>query len=39
MKEKYGQFELFEYLAPRNIAEAEAELGGKKRVPQASPVK
>ena len=34
MKEKYGQFELFEYLAPRNIAEADAEQSGKKRIPQ-----
>jgi hypothetical protein len=34
MKERYGRFELFEYLVPRNIAEAEAEQSGKKRVPQ-----
>jgi cyclase len=34
MKEKYGHFELFDYLAPRNIAEADAEQSGKKRVPR-----
>lgn len=34
LKDKYGQLELFEYLVPRNIAEAEAEQSGKKRIPQ-----
>ena len=34
LKEKYGAWEGFEYLAPRNIAEAEAEQSGKKRIPQ-----
>ena len=34
MKDKYGTFELFDYLVPRNIAEADAEQSGKKRVPQ-----
>ena len=36
---QYGQWEGFTYLAPLNIAQAEAELNGTKRVPQASPVK
>jgi cyclase len=39
LTEKYGHWGLFEYLAPRNIAEADAEQSGKKRIPQASPVK
>lgn len=34
LKDKYGAWEGFEYLAPRNIAEAEAEQTGKKRIPQ-----
>ena len=34
MKEKYGHLELFDYLVPRNLAEAEAEQSGRKRVPQ-----
>jgi cyclase len=34
LKEKYGAWEGFDYLAPRNIAEADAELSGKKRIPQ-----
>ena len=34
LKEKYGAWEGFEYLAPRNIAEADAELSGKKRIPR-----
>jgi cyclase len=33
LKEKYGDWEGFPYLAPLNIAQAEAELNGKKRVP------
>ena len=36
LKEKYGAWEGFEYLAPRNIAEADAEQSGTKRVPQAA---
>lgn len=40
LKETYGAWEGFEYLAPRNIAEADAEQSGKKRIPQpASPAK
>jgi glyoxylase-like metal-dependent hydrolase (beta-lactamase superfamily II) len=39
LTEKYGHWGFFEYLVPRNIAEAEAELSGTKRIPQASPVK
>jgi cyclase len=39
LTKQYGHWDGFAYLAPRNIAEAEAELNGKKRVPQASPVK
>jgi cyclase len=34
MKENYGRFELFDYLAPRNIAEADAEQAGTKRIPK-----
>lgn len=39
LAEKYGQWEFFEYLAPRNIVEADAELSGKKRIPRARPAK
>ena len=31
---KYGQWDFFKFLAPSNIAEMDAELSGKKRVPQ-----
>jgi cyclase len=34
LKEKYGAWEGFEYLAPLNIEQADAEQSGKKRVPQ-----
>ena len=34
LKANYGTWEGFEYLAPRNIAEADAEQSGKKRVPK-----
>jgi hypothetical protein len=34
LKARYGQWEAFDYLAPMNIAEADAELAGKKRIPQ-----
>jgi glyoxylase-like metal-dependent hydrolase (beta-lactamase superfamily II) len=34
LKEKYGAWEGFEYLAPLNIVQADAELSGKKRIPQ-----
>lgn len=39
LTEKYGHWGFFQYLAPRNIAEADAELSGKKRVPQPAPPK
>jgi cyclase len=32
---RYGKWDFFKYLAPRNIMETAAELSGKKRVPQA----
>jgi hypothetical protein len=31
---KYGTWDFFKFLAPRNILEMDAELSGKKRVPQ-----
>jgi cyclase len=34
LKEQYGQWEGFEYLAPLNIAQANEELNGTKRVPK-----
>ena len=34
LKEKYGQWEGFGYLAPLNIAEADAEQSGTKRIPR-----
>lgn len=34
LKNKYAAWEGFDYLVPRNIAEAEAEQSGKKRIPQ-----
>ena len=34
LKEKYGHWDGFAYLAPLNIAEADAELSGTKRVPR-----
>lgn len=40
LKDKYGNLQFFEYLASRNIAEADAEQSGKKRVPRPeSPAK
>ena len=39
LTEKYGQWDGFGYLAPRNIAEAEAELNGTKRVPRSESAK
>lgn len=32
---KYGQWDSFTYLAPSNILETDAELSGKKKIPQA----
>ena len=34
LKEKYGSWDFFPYLAPLNIREAEAELSGKKQIPE-----
>jgi glyoxylase-like metal-dependent hydrolase (beta-lactamase superfamily II) len=34
LKDKYGAWEGFEYLAPLNIAQADEEQSGKKRIPQ-----
>ena len=34
IKEKYGQWNLFDYFAKRNIRDAEAELRGTKKIPQ-----
>lgn len=34
LQKQYGRWEGFDYLAPRNIAEADAEQSGAKRVPQ-----
>jgi glyoxylase-like metal-dependent hydrolase (beta-lactamase superfamily II) len=39
LAEKYGQWEYFKYLAPRNIVEADLEPSGKKRIPQPRSVK
>ena len=35
MKDKYGKFELFDYLVPRNIAEADAEQSGNEASAEA----
>lgn len=32
--EKYGQWDFFKYLAPLNVAQTDAELGGSKKIPQ-----
>jgi cyclase len=34
LKQEYGQWDFFAFLAERNISDMEAELSGKKRVPQ-----
>ena len=39
LTEKYGQWDFFKYLAKPNILETDAELSGKKRIPQAQPTK
>jgi cyclase len=39
LTDKYGQWDFFKYLAPLNIQETEAELSGKKRIPQPPPPK
>ena len=31
---KYGQWDFFQYLAKPNIVDVDAELSGKKRIPQ-----
>jgi len=35
LAEKYGQWNFFKYFAERNILDTDAELSGKKRIPQA----
>jgi hypothetical protein len=35
LTEKYGQWDFFKLLAERNILDTDAELSGKKRIPQA----
>jgi glyoxylase-like metal-dependent hydrolase (beta-lactamase superfamily II) len=34
LRQRYGTWDGFDYLAPRNVAEAEAEQAGTKRIPQ-----
>jgi hypothetical protein len=36
VQEKYGQWNFFKYFAKRNILDVEAELNGKKKIPQAA---
>jgi hypothetical protein len=35
---KYGQWEGFKYLAESSVLQMDAELSGKKRIPQAQPL-
>jgi len=35
LKQKYGDWHLFDYFAKRNIADVEAELAGTKKIPTA----
>jgi cyclase len=35
LADKYGHWDFFKFLAERNISETDAELAGKKRIPQA----
>jgi hypothetical protein len=35
LTEKYGQWDFFKYFAQPNILETDAEMSGKKRIPQA----
>ena len=39
LTEKYGHWDFFKYLAERNVLETDAELSGKKRIPQPQPAK
>jgi cyclase len=39
LSKRYGRWEAFKYLARPNIVETDAELSGKKRIPQAQPVR
>jgi cyclase len=39
LTEKYGQWDAFKYFAKPNILDTDAELSGKKRIPQAQPTK
>ena len=36
---RYDRWEFFKYLAKLNILQTDAELSGKKRIPQAQPTK
>jgi hypothetical protein len=35
VQKKYGQWNFFKYFAKRNILDVEAELSGKKKIPQS----
>ena len=39
LSDKYSRWDYFKYLARLNILETDAELSGKKRIPQAQPAK
>jgi hypothetical protein len=39
LSEKYGEWDFFKVLAQRNILDTDAELSGRKRIPQAQPAK
>ncbi|OLE80783.1 MAG: hypothetical protein AUF76_14170 [Acidobacteria bacterium 13_1_20CM_2_65_9] len=39
LSDKYNRWDFFKYLARPNILETDAELSGKKRIPQAQPTK
>jgi cyclase len=39
LAERYGQWDFFKFLAERNISETDAEVAGKKRIPQAQSAK
>jgi cyclase len=39
LTKRYGEWEWFQYLASRNVADTDAELSGKKRIPQPAAAK
>jgi len=39
LSDKYSRWDSFMYLARPNILETDAELSGKKRIPQVQPIK